>query len=142
MLSSIDNVPTVMVNQVLSHSDSQAALSWIWYMLGDPADPNGSATKEVEASLRVEWCKARACAQRAREELLLVEEEMHRALAFCRWRAKWWTEQLERRSNLSSPLSEGLQAYAKKQSSHELQRAEQWEERWRAVHDRVTAIVW
>ncbi|KAI3605284.1 hypothetical protein WG66_013037 [Moniliophthora roreri] len=141
MLSGVDNIPTVMVNQVLGRGDSRAAPSWIWYTLGDPTDPNGSATKEIEASLRVEWCKARARARRAREELLLVEEEMRRALAFCHWRAKWWTEQLERRPNLSSPLSEGLRAYAKEQSVHELQRAEQWEERWRALRDRAAAIV-
>ncbi|ESK81164.1 hypothetical protein Moror_14877 [Moniliophthora roreri MCA 2997] len=72
-----------MINQGLSHGDSRAAPSWIWYMLEDPTDSNGSATKEIEASLWVEWCKAWARAQQARKELLLVEEEMRRALAFC-----------------------------------------------------------
>ncbi|KIK49962.1 hypothetical protein GYMLUDRAFT_183314, partial [Collybiopsis luxurians FD-317 M1] len=74
----ISNMPTVPLNPVLALGESKRTLSWIWYTVSGSEINN----KSVNASLRVEWCKARARAQRSREELQLVEEEMRRVLEF------------------------------------------------------------
>ena len=49
-------------------------------------------------ALRVEWCKARACAHRWQEECLLLNEEMWQVLATFSWQSKKWmgiAQQLE-----------------------------------------------
>ena len=74
--------------------------------------------------LRVEWLKQRACAQRWREELLLVEEEMRRSLSFCLWRAQHWRAYADNQLNKAVHMREGLLAYAAEQSSHSRLRAE------------------
>ena len=66
--------------------------------------------------LRVEWCKARARAMRWSEEVLLLQEEMRRVMAYHAWRARWWDDQSMRSFGLSDELTEGLAAYAQRQA--------------------------
>jgi hypothetical protein len=84
----------------------------------------GPKTADVNAEtddiLRVEWAKNRARAHRAKEEVLLLREEMRRVLEYLEWKAKWWTLQVGLRS-VDNGLSEGLHAYAEVQS--QLQRS-------------------
>ncbi|KAJ7841683.1 hypothetical protein B0H13DRAFT_1545361, partial [Mycena leptocephala] len=77
-----------------------------------------------DTDIRVEWMKGRAQADRWREELLFVEEEMGRVLGFGEWKVKWWEERLEPtravgRPALSPELAEGLRAYALEQIARE-----------------------
>ncbi|KAK0458213.1 uncharacterized protein EV420DRAFT_1479955 [Desarmillaria tabescens] len=65
-------------------------LSWIWTTtkinLADGADENND---EV---LYLEWCHSHARAYQAREEVLLLWEEMRRTLKFLEWRGEWWID--------------------------------------------------
>lgn len=93
------------------------------------------------SGLRVEWCKARARAQRYREELELVDEEMGRAIAFTKWRADWWLKQIGLRQSVTAELRDGLQAYAREQSAIEKERAQVWEEEWVPVRVRARGVM-
>ncbi|KAJ8697361.1 hypothetical protein PTI98_004171 [Pleurotus ostreatus] len=87
LVSGSENVPTMAFNRSLALGEGRRTLSWIWYTVSDEelSDPG-----EVQACLRVEWVKARARAERWREEVLLLEEEMRRAIAYCCWKAEHW----------------------------------------------------
>jgi hypothetical protein len=50
------------------------------------------------------------------EEVVLLQEEMRRVLAFLRWQGHWWNEQQSRYSNLPTAAEEGMRAYALRQS--------------------------
>ncbi|KAG1778278.1 hypothetical protein EV702DRAFT_1026696 [Suillus placidus] len=93
-------------------SEGNRTLSWIWKAQGV------SATGEVLAdALRIEWCKARARANRWTEEVQLLLEEMQRVREFLSWHATWWDEQAGRRTGLPDAESEGIKGYAKRQAS-------------------------
>lgn len=89
----------------------------------------------------MEWCKARARAQRYREELELVDEEMGRAIAFTKWRAEWWLKQIGLRKDVTAEVSDGLAAYGREQSAIEKERARVWDEEWLAVRARVRGVL-
>ncbi|KAK7045518.1 hypothetical protein VNI00_007350 [Paramarasmius palmivorus] len=126
---------------VASGSHRSDNLSWIWYTYGsnESVSTEGVDAKEVEASLRVEWCKARARARRAREEVLLVNEEMRRCIEFCRWKAGWW-EQQKGRSDLEAWITEGLDAYASEQAFSETSRAINWNRQSFSIRERAKVI--
>ena len=67
--------------------------------------------------MRVEWAKAHARANRWQEEVLLVQEEMRRVIAFLDWKATWWLSQGQRRSDVRDDIKAGLAAYAAQQSN-------------------------
>lgn len=97
--------------------ESRRALSWIWLAASSTDDSDSAA----DCILQVEWAKSRARAARAKEEVLLLREEMRQVLEFLEWKAMWWTARENQRSKTGSKdLLEGLSAYAKVQS--ELQR--------------------
>ena len=75
-----------------------------------------SGTYICSAALRVEWAKTHARAGRWNEELELVVEEMRRVLAFHGWKAKWWFERADMRTDLTGDELTGSQAYAAKQA--------------------------
>jgi hypothetical protein len=89
----------------------------------------------------VEWAKTRARADRWREELLLLEEEMRRSLDFCWWRSQWWRLRVGDQSDTAGHIAEGLSAYALEQSAAEQQRAIQWSTQWSAVRERAQTIL-
>ncbi|EEB99230.1 hypothetical protein MPER_01130, partial [Moniliophthora perniciosa FA553] len=131
----------------LARGASKGWISGIWNTLSlagksseEVAAREGASVEEIEASLRVEWCKARARARRAREELILVDEEMRRSIEFCQWRSKWWLTQVGRRNNISPWVREGIMAYAIKQAAMERRRAELWAQRWNAVRSRAREV--
>ncbi|KAF8873403.1 hypothetical protein BD779DRAFT_1392011, partial [Infundibulicybe gibba] len=90
--------------------------------------------------IRVEWAKACARAFRWKEELLLLEEEMRRALEFCWWKARWWTAQCDRRHTGDSCMDEGLKAYAMQQAEIERRRGLWWEQQWNAIRVRARIV--
>ena len=48
---------------------------------------------EFNHSMCSEWAQTRAWMCRWKEELLIIQEEMHRVIAFFEWRSTWWLEQ-------------------------------------------------
>src|SRR5882724_545744 len=92
-------------------------------------------------AIRVEWAKAKARAARWEEEVILLDEEMRRILQFCDWKAKWWRNQPSLRTPDDNMLSEGLDAYAAQQAAQELDIAQNWEAKWKAVRIRAQPII-
>jgi hypothetical protein len=90
----------------------------------------------MKTGLRIEWCKSRARAMRWAEEVILLQEEMRRVLAYLEWRAAWW---LDRGSSMaaacaaSSPYREGLVAYSTHQADIQRALIMRFEEMWRIV---------
>ncbi|KAJ7604326.1 hypothetical protein FB45DRAFT_769378 [Roridomyces roridus] len=126
--------PTVRFN--LEVGEGNRLLSWIWYAGG--AGPGSTTTTgKLHDDIRMEWLKARARAHRWREDLLLLDEEMRRVLAFCQWKADWWDTQMTARSVGSEALAEGLRAYAAEQAARERHWHTAWEEKWRLVRQRA-----
>ncbi|KAJ7800943.1 hypothetical protein B0H14DRAFT_2386836, partial [Mycena olivaceomarginata] len=128
--------PTVLFN--LETGEGKRSLSWIWYT-GAASDPTSNG--ELHNDIRVEWTKARARADRWKEELVLLEEEMCCVLEFCRWKAKWWENRRAARTGVPGPLAEGLWAYATEQAVREREWAAQWEGKWAAVRARAAVAL-
>lgn len=68
-------------------------------------------------AMRVEWAKTKARADRWGEEVLLVIEEMRRSICFLEWKANWWLEQADLRSDAPLRVQRGISAYASKQAA-------------------------
>ena len=83
--------------------------------------------------MRVEWAKARARADRWREEEELIQEEMRRVLQYLTWEAAWWRAQGSRRQAITVELSQGLQAYSEKQACLREALAQKFARQWAAV---------
>ncbi|KAK7021051.1 hypothetical protein VNI00_017540 [Paramarasmius palmivorus] len=148
ILDGVYGAPTVSLDPLKDRSDSaRPAISWIWYTHSlrstdpDLAKKEGASAEEIEASLRVEWCKARARACRAREELILVEEEMRRSIQFCTWKSRWWISQVGKCQDTTSWQAEGLKAYAIQQAYLEHQRGQAWTDRWQPVRARGQEVL-
>lgn len=107
--------------------ETRRTLSWIWTV-----GYTTSAEDESDDILQVEWAKSRARTMRAKEEVLLLKEEMRRALAFLEWKAQWWTERGSRWAGATSSLSEGISAYASAQASLQSSLSNHFRELWKA----------
>lgn len=111
-------------------------VSWIWRHQGAS---NSIAIEELEKSqefndsLRVEWSMSQARAKRWVEEVILLEEEMRRVLAYFEWKAHWWYNQTLRQS-AESGLSSGLMAYAEKQAWIYKERAKRFAAHWMKLY--------
>lgn len=92
-------------------NESDRDIPWIWL--------TGSETSSPE-TLRVEWSKNRARFHRWQEEVELLVEEMRRVIAYFRWKAGDWQGKIDLRArsqDLEPAVSEGLAAYAERQSA-------------------------
>lgn len=86
-------------NEENEPSKGRYEMSWIWLVprgsgfalpegvMGE-LDPN-----EFLTNVKVEWARSQARAERWREEVMLLQEEMRRVIAYFRWKARWWCEQ-------------------------------------------------
>ncbi|KAJ7190917.1 hypothetical protein GGX14DRAFT_537939 [Mycena pura] len=119
---------TVLFN--LETGEGNRLLSWIWYT---GASRDVAADGKLHNDIRIEWVKARSRADRWREDIIYLEEEMHRVLEFCTWKAAWWDERRESRQGVSPELAEGLRAYATEQAARERYWRLKWERQWEAV---------
>ena len=109
-------------------------LSWIWLVARLPQERAENQTEdEFNHSMRTEWAQTRARMCRWKEELLIIQEEMRRVLAYFEWRSSWWLEQAKRRTGLESSIQSGVVAYAHKQSSLCLRMAARCAEHWLPV---------
>ncbi|KAF9044026.1 hypothetical protein BJ165DRAFT_1347869 [Panaeolus papilionaceus] len=113
--------------------ETRRTLSWIWLAPRQRqcSTEDDSMVKEDDSLLKVEWGKSRARANRGTEEVLLLKEEMRRALEYLGWKEKWWKDRVGERMVDDPALAEGLKSYALYQS--EIQRGlravfkDQWE---------------
>lgn len=94
----------------------------------------------IRSAFRIQWLKSRANAARFREELILLEEEMRRVLAFTHWQAMWWRDKGSARPTENPHLSEGLRAYAHEQAHSEQMRAVQLSNRWFLTRERAKIV--
>ena len=108
--------------------------SWIWLVVNNPSSEFKVVEEDFNDSMRVEWAKVMARAARWNEELLIVQEEIRRVLAFFSWKSSWWVDQAERRMVDDDPaLVNGIQAYAHKQAALQIQMAERCVSHWLPV---------
>ncbi|TFK80097.1 hypothetical protein K466DRAFT_667830 [Polyporus arcularius HHB13444] len=104
-------------------SEGRYEISWIWLVprgldLTLPEGVDGELDpQEFLDNMKIEWARSRARAERWGEEVLLLEEEMRRVIEYFEWKAKWWRENVGRRSEIAGPLRRGLGAYAEKQAA-------------------------
>lgn len=153
-LDSAPNMPTVQFDPVLALGEGSRQLSWIWYSISERERQTGdvdgctfcpigrllSILTITLLDLRVEWLKCRARSQRWTEEVSLLKEEMRRSIAYCRWKATWWSQQSERLGCVDPVLAEGLVAYASQQMAFESRRATAWEGKWFTIRSRAQLI--
>ncbi|KAJ7118695.1 hypothetical protein C8R43DRAFT_1091016 [Mycena crocata] len=125
----------------LETGEGQRELSWIWYTGVAASGTDTVADGLLHDDIRVEWTRARARADRWREELILLDEEMRRVLEFCTWKAEWWMDRLDSRPGVDEVLAEGLRAYALEQAHRENEWCARWGEKWIAVRTRAGLAV-
>ena len=90
--------------------------------------------EDFNDSMRVEWAKVQARAARWHEELLIIQEEIRRVLAFFSWKSSWWVEQAARRVVDNDPaLVDGIRAYALKQAAIQTRMAKRCASHWLPV---------
>ncbi|KAL0571406.1 hypothetical protein V5O48_010557 [Marasmius crinis-equi] len=92
---------------------AKLTISWIWGKA--EIDTKGGTENRDDKLLREAWAKSHARAERGKEEVALLQEEMRRSLVFLTWKGKWWRERREKRKVLDPALHEGLTAYSRKQ---------------------------
>ncbi|KAG6835012.1 hypothetical protein H0H93_005636, partial [Arthromyces matolae] len=132
-------IPTISV-AYLQVGEGRRTLSWIWYgVTADDIDEDLDGS--LHDGIRIEWLKARARAQRWKEEVMLLNEEMRRILRYTEWRAQWWDLQASRRPTSSPSLAEGLAAYAAEEAHIERSRLMQWKLKWEPIRQRASEAI-
>ncbi|KAF9017050.1 hypothetical protein BDZ89DRAFT_1045404 [Hymenopellis radicata] len=118
-------------------------IPWIWLMEGAVGSENED---ELHSTIRVEWLKSRARANRWREETQFVPVEKQRVLDSFEARAVQWESRLEGWSGLSPEAALGVRALGLRQASVYRRLAAHFRELWlrpptkarsRRVPDRV-----
>jgi hypothetical protein len=83
--------------------------------------------------MHVEWAKAHARANRWKEEVLLLTEEIRRVVAYLDWKASWWRTQGSHRDDVRADITDGLIAYAYRQADLMHKLAESFAALWYPV---------
>ncbi|KAJ7165262.1 hypothetical protein C8R46DRAFT_1220395 [Mycena filopes] len=91
---------------------SRKVMSWIWTAQGGA----GAGEEALHASVRVEWCRARARKLRWEEEVWLVREEMRRVVRYLDWQVQCWRDRVDARPDAPRGVQAGVRAYALKQA--------------------------
>jgi hypothetical protein len=102
-----------------STTNSRYQMSWIWLVPLVGTRNNDETTigeEEFNGTMQVEWSKARARMKRWNEELLIVQEEMRRAIVYLVWKAGWWRERSSLRDHMDETILSGVSGYAHKQA--------------------------
>ncbi|KAF7983602.1 hypothetical protein HWV62_20507 [Athelia sp. TMB] len=116
--------------------ESRRKLSWIWMSQAEDED----SPSMVEA-LRVEWAKCKARQARWHEELMLLQEEMRRVIAFGKSKERWWRERPFQRTDVDPELAEGLASYALELAEQERAFYEMLQKKWATTRSRVEAVL-
>ena len=64
---------------------------------------------------------------------MLLREEMRRVLRYLKWQAAWWRQWTELRTDWSTAVAAGGQAYAQKQANWHDHLAEFFQAKWNAL---------
>ncbi|KAJ8703478.1 hypothetical protein PTI98_002100 [Pleurotus ostreatus] len=113
-----------------SSSEGRRQLSWIW---STQRTSDAEITEGMNEALRIEWCKARARAQRWQEECILLQEEMRRVIAFHEYYGDLWKTRAE------MVTAKGTQAYAWRQRQTRLTLIAHCKRTWTGVEAFVRA---
>ncbi|KAJ7136981.1 hypothetical protein C8R44DRAFT_552414, partial [Mycena epipterygia] len=125
---------------VVALGESRRTLSWIWYT-AKKGEPSEVELVEGE-TLRVEWCKAYARTSRWHKDIVLVEEEMRRTIAYGYWASFDWVGRgTQRAGTVDAALEEGLLAYAREQSHREEMTCERLESNWVGIREKGRAYL-
>ncbi|KAL0577484.1 hypothetical protein V5O48_004508 [Marasmius crinis-equi] len=112
--------------------DTRKGLSWIWTHRGLKINVEDGADDNNEL-LRAEWCRSRARARRAEEEVKLVREEMRRTLAYLGWAADKWESMIGGDGPPEEKgIAEGRVAYAVEQAAMQRALRDKFEGIWTA----------
>ncbi|RPD55075.1 hypothetical protein L227DRAFT_615722 [Lentinus tigrinus ALCF2SS1-6] len=106
---------------VEGESEGRRTMSWIWKAAPsthrDASSQDGAMDASLQESLRIEWCMARARANRWTEEVELLLEEMRRTIVYHTWRAEVWLATVDRVHQDRPDYLEGANAYARRQAT-------------------------
>ena len=101
----------------VSTTNSRYEPSWIWLVAKSGSSDLDLDEEEFNDCMRIEWAKARARMMRWKEELLIIQEEMRRVIAYHKWKAAWWRDRSVLRNQGDATLLSGLSGYANKQAA-------------------------
>ena len=93
-------------------AEGTGQLSWIWRV----QLPLRVST-EIGDSMHVKWAKSRAQAMWWGEEIILLQEEMHRVIQYLDWKSQWWKELCIGRSDAHPETHHSQATYAHKQAN-------------------------
>ncbi|KDR65106.1 hypothetical protein GALMADRAFT_82273, partial [Galerina marginata CBS 339.88] len=112
-----DESDTTLYNETRTRRDgtgeTRRTLSWIWVTQSRTPD----AADETDDILRSEWAKSRARALRAKEEVLLIKEEMRRTLEYLKHQVASWKARSTSVPTDSAEVSEARAGFALCQAS-------------------------
>ncbi len=112
--------------------EGHRTLGWIWRMPSwNPGqDSNTQDNDPFNTTVRIEWAKTKARAERWQEEVILLQEEMRRAIVDMEWQAQQWKTRVNARSDVSPDLLQGLMAYTYKQANIHTSFAASYAKKW------------
>jgi hypothetical protein len=132
--------PLTVPLSTVNLGEGHRTLSWIWRGV-TVGEMEKDEAGELHEGFRIEWAKSRARYLRWREEVLLVMEEMRRVIAYGEWKAQWWINCLQAPPLVLTPLTEGLNAYAREQYIFEVQFQEKLEDAWKDIQQRARRAI-
>lgn len=114
-----DKTTQSIPNQNASKSKDKThhLIPWIWLVV-NPNMQKLDENAELDVTAQVQWAKAWARALHWKEEVKLIVEEMCWCIAYLKWKATWWKEQVSLCSDVSPAQASGLRAYALKQADY------------------------
>lgn len=107
--------------------ETRRTLLWIWTVEGVRNIDSDDVSDDI---LRAEWAKSCARANRSREEVSLLKEEMRRTIESLEWWSQWWKDKPTSWPGVLSQLSEGMKAYAVEQAGIQKDLADSFELLW------------
>ncbi|RDB26169.1 hypothetical protein Hypma_006935 [Hypsizygus marmoreus] len=111
--------------------ETRRTLSWIWRTGRVQLDRGSGENDDI---LWAEWAKSRSRAHRAKEEVMLLREEMRRVLVFLHWRSNWWRERAGWRvEGIPAATAEGIKVYALEQATLQDSLSESFRAIWRRL---------
>ncbi|KAJ7180018.1 hypothetical protein C8R43DRAFT_871018 [Mycena crocata] len=124
--------------------EGHRVLSWIWYTV----QATGTTDGQLHEALKVEWCKAYSRCNRLREELVKVEEEMRRFIAFGVTAGEHWVRRAGARTVMlgsskavTPEVLEGVRAYAMEQADREARTCAVLRQDWAVIRQRGGAYL-
>ncbi|KAL0565292.1 hypothetical protein V5O48_016736 [Marasmius crinis-equi] len=115
--------------------ETRKSNSWIWeYGRGRSKVGLDDGADDDNELLRAEWCKSRARVMRAKEEVMMLQEEMQRGLRYLDWAAARWDELAGLEDlTVSGGTREGRRAYAHSQAAVQRGLRDSFQRQWKSA---------